>query len=161
MLSGEHGTAILDGDPALGSLRLTSTRDDAPATVEEAVDDAGEWLLASFVESDRALLWAEFARAVELVEAVERSVRRRRTIDVHFETPSERGTFKTQMTALGCSLLVLTLAAVVIYLTVAATVELPPLVKKALVSLIFLPLGVFLAMQLLVFVARPSTRDGR
>src|SRR5262249_16419702 len=34
-------------------------------------------------------LWEELARTVELVDAVERSIRRRRTIDVHFDTPSE------------------------------------------------------------------------
>jgi hypothetical protein len=105
-------------------------------------------------------LWGELARAVELVEAVERSVRRRRTIDVHFETPSERGIFKTQMTAVGCSLLVLTLVAVVIYLTAAAMIDVPPLFKKIVVALIFVPLAVFLVLQLLFFVARPAARGG-
>jgi hypothetical protein len=98
---------------------------------------------------------------VELVDAVERSIRRRRTIDVYFETPSERGIFKTQMTAVGCSLLVLTLLAVVIYLGAAAALAIPPLVKKIVVALIFVPLGVFLVMQLLFFVARPAARNGR
>jgi hypothetical protein len=88
-------------------------------------------------------------------------VRRRRTIDVYFETPSERGIFKTQMTAVGCCLLVLTPAAVVVYLAVAAAVEFPPLLKECLVALLFLPLGVFLALQLLLFVSRPANRDGR
>ena len=106
-------------------------------------------------------LWAELAKAVELVDAVERSVRRRRTIDVYFETPSERGIFKTQMTAVGCSLLMLTLAAVIFYLLLAATVEMPPLMKRVLVVLIFLPLGAFLALQVLVFVARPAGRENR
>jgi hypothetical protein len=104
-------------------------------------------------------LWSELARAVDLVDAVELSVRRRRTIDVYFETPSERGIFKTQMTAVGCSLLVLTLIAVVIYLGVAAAVAVPALVKKVVVGLIFVPLGVFLVMQLLYFVARPAGRE--
>jgi hypothetical protein len=49
----------------------------------------------------------------------------------------------------------------VIYLALAATVEFPPLLKKLLVALIFVPLGVFLAMQLLFFVARPATPNGR
>jgi predicted dehydrogenase len=106
-------------------------------------------------------LWGELARAIELVDAVERSVRRRRTIDVYFDTPSERGIFKTQMTAVGCSLLVLTLGAVVFYLGLAAAIVLPPLLKYVLVGLIFTPLGAFLILQLLVFVARPAARDGR
>src|SRR5262245_39188314 len=112
-------------------------------------------------ETGTRSLWGELARAIELVDAVERSVRRRRTIDVYFDTPSERGIFKTQMTAVGCSLLVLTLVAVVVYLGLAAAIVLPPLLKYVLIGLIFTPLGVFLILQLLVFVARPAARDGR
>ena len=176
-ISGELGTAVLDGNPEQGQLRLTRSMQEMPAFVETSNADAGNWMLESFASSwagqsaapslaeDRpdnrgqSSLWGELARAVELVDAVERSVRRRRTIDVYFETPSERGIFKTQMTAVGCSLLMLTLAAVVFYLFLAATVEMPPLLKRILVVLIFLPLGAFLAMQLLVFVARPPSRD--
>lgn len=182
-VSGEGGTAVLDGDLKEGRLRLTRSMDDRPADVEESAADAGPWLLETFVSSLavhaessasakvrpddladsslRSSLWEELARAVEIVDAVERSVRRRRTIDVYFETPSERGIFKTQMTAVGCSLLMLTLAAVVFYLLLAATIEMPPLMKRILVVLIFLPLGAFLALQFLVFVARPAHRDIR
>jgi hypothetical protein len=64
------------------------------------------------------------------------------------------------MTAAGCSLLVLTLLAVVAYLVVAATLDLPPLVKRILVGLIFLPLGLFLALQALLFIARPAAGPG-
>jgi predicted dehydrogenase len=211
-LVGDLGTAVLEGDPGSARFRLTlalagqpPTRfrltlalAGQPPTIEECVDDAGPWLLETFLASsgnvaispsrlmgegrggretgDAALsplsprgrgvggegaLWNELARTVELVDAVERSVRRRRTIDVYFETPSERGVFKTQMTAVGCSLLVLTLVAVVIYLSAAAALAIPPLVKKIVAVLIFVPLGIFLAMQLLFFVTRPATRDGR
>jgi hypothetical protein len=162
-LSGEAGAAVLEGVPESAMLRLTVQVHDKPATSEEVVDDAGPWLLDSFTASGGKghSLWEELACDVELVDAVERSVRRRRTIDVFFETPSERGIFKTQMTAVGCSLLVMTLVAVVFYLGLAATIELPPLLKKLLVVLIFLPLGVFLALQLLLFVARPAVRDNQ
>jgi predicted dehydrogenase len=169
-LSGENGTAALEGNPEAAFLRLTLQVKGAPATSEESTDEAGAWLLERFVASvgggakrpagASGSLWEELACAVELVEAVERSVRRRRTIDVYFETPSERSLFKTQMTAVGCSLIVLTLLAVVLYLVLAATIGMPPLLKKILVGLIFLPLGIFLALQLLVFVARPASRDG-
>jgi hypothetical protein len=162
---------VLEGNPEGASLRLTLQVKGAQATSEESTDEAGEWLLERFVASVRGgsanpptnapiLMWEELARAVELVEAAQRSVRRRRTIDVYFETPSERSLFKTQMTAVGCSLIVLTLLAVVLYLVLAATIGMPPLMKKIMVGLIFLPLGIFLALQLLVFVARPASRDG-
>jgi len=176
-LSGDCGTAVLEGEPDRAWFRLTLNLDGQPASSEEGEDDAGPWLVEEFtasIDRDRSCgaanearsdvqstvsLWGELARDVELVDAVERSVRRRRTIDVHFETPSERGLFKTQMTAIGCCLLVLTPAAIVIYLAVAATVEFSPLLKKILVALLFLPLGLFLALQLLVFVSRPASRD--
>jgi predicted dehydrogenase len=168
-LSGANGTAVLEGNPEAAFLRLVLRVTGAPEIREESFDDAGAWLLERFVASvgrdpnpqtnAPTTLWDELARAVELVEAVERSVRRRRTIDVYFETPSERSLFKTQMTAVGCSLIVLTLLAVVLYLVLAATVGMPPLMKKILVGLIFLPLGIFLALQLLVFIARPASRD--
>ena len=41
-------------------------------------------------------------RAMELAEAVARSLRRGRTVDLHYEEISEAGTFKSVMTSLGC-----------------------------------------------------------
>ncbi len=64
--------------------------------------------------------WRDMTRAFEIVDASHRSIRRRRTIDVHFETVSERGLFKTQMTAIGCGLLCVTLFAMVVVLIVGA-----------------------------------------
>jgi myo-inositol 2-dehydrogenase/D-chiro-inositol 1-dehydrogenase len=174
-LTGNCGTAILEGEPECGAFRLTINVD-GQATSEECVDAAGSWLIKQFIaflargaerprtvaiECEPKSFWDELARSVELVDAVERSVRRRRTIDVHFEAPSERGLFKTQMTAIGCCLLVLTPAAIVVYLAIAAAVELPDFVKRILVGLLFLPLGVFLLLQLMLFVSRPAPGDRR
>jgi hypothetical protein len=173
-----------DGRP----LRLTVNHARREPEVTEATADSGAWLLEQFIaaaqpsprsrtrqssgtvsgalnsldESDRSppsSLWDELACTVELVDAIERSVRRRRTIDVYFETPSERGLFKTQMTAVGCSLLMLTLLFIVMYLVLEASFDLPQIARQILVVLIFLPLGIFLAMQLLYFVARPTSRE--
>ncbi|HEY3968099.1 MAG TPA: hypothetical protein VGM05_26285 [Planctomycetaceae bacterium] len=176
-LFGESGTALLESvsqtDEINGRpLRLTVTRADQPAVVSEATADSGVWLLEQFIaeanrqsktvdspEEGPSHLWDELACAVELVDAVERSVRRRRTIDVYFETPSERGLFKTQMTAVGCSLLMLTLVAIVMYLVFEASIDMPQIVRQILVVLIFAPLGLFLALQLLFFVTRPASRE--
>ena len=93
-------------------------------------------------------------KAVELAEAVGRSLRRRRTVELHYEEVSELGSFKGVMTGLGCGLLLLV----------------PVLVIVALVGLQFgqdwmiyvagaAPglLVLFLGLQGLRFAARPST----
>lgn len=171
-LSGDAGSALLAGDPQAGRLSLAIEARGERREFEERGDDPGEWLLEAFSQSrtepsagqapqaDAGSYWNELARSVELVEAFERSVRRRRTIDVHFESPSERGMFKTQMTAVGCSLLVFTLMGVVVYLVAAAAIAMPVMLKRVLVGLIFAPLGVFLVAQLLLFVARPGRDAG-
>jgi predicted dehydrogenase len=177
-LTGDRGTAVLEGDPSRAWFHLTVDRGGQQEIDETQSDAAFPWLVEQFsaaaarppmADSEvanseappRHSFWDELARDVELVDAVERSVRRRRTIDVFFDTPSERGIFKTQMTAVGCCLLVLTPAAIVIYLALAANIAIPPLVKRVLVALLFLPLGVFLVLQLLLFISRPASREGR
>ncbi len=57
--------------------------------------------------------WTDLTRDFEVLDAVRRSLARRRTIDLHFETASERSLFKTQMTAIGCGVLLLTLLALI------------------------------------------------
>jgi predicted dehydrogenase len=66
--------------------------------------------------SKAALGWTELVRAFEVVDAARTSVRRRRAIDLHFETTSERNIFKSQMTAAGCLVLLLTLFGVLFLL---------------------------------------------
>lgn len=104
--------------------------------------------------------WTELVRDFETVDATHRSVKRRRTIDLHFEPMSERAIFKTQMTAIGCSLLLLTLLLVLIYLGIASAVPLPAWGLLLLRSLIFAPLGLFLGLQLLYPLTRPSQGTG-
>jgi predicted dehydrogenase len=66
----------------------------------------------------RAAEWIDLVRAFEVVDAARSSVRRRRAIDLHLETTSERNIFKSQMTAVGCLLLTFTLLGVVFLLLV-------------------------------------------
>ncbi|HVW00314.1 MAG TPA: hypothetical protein VHB77_08240, partial [Planctomycetaceae bacterium] len=103
-------------------------------------------------------------RAFELLASAHHSLERRRAIDLHFDPPSERSSFKTQMTALGCSLLMLTLLGMIAMLLIGAAARelgLPPLVMKIGVFLVFAPLGVFLLLQLLLVLAKPSSSSGR
>lgn len=165
----ERGTASLAGNPVTGDLTLEVRMVDTPGIVERGRFDPAAWhpALAAATPTGRSAVnvatadenqptWDDFTRAVELFDAVERSIRRRRMIEIHFESQSERGQFKTYMTAAGCSLLSLTLVAVITYLTAASLIELPGIVKKVLVGLIFLPLGLFLGLQALILLARPS-----
>ncbi|RPI89367.1 MAG: hypothetical protein EHM42_03120 [Planctomycetaceae bacterium] len=103
--------------------------------------------------------WNDLIRDVEILDAAGQSVRRRRTIDILSESPSERGLFKSQMTAVGCLLLILTPMGVVLYLVIAAAIDLPGWLKTGLVVAVFAPLGLFLVSQTLVFIAHPPPAE--
>ena len=71
-------------------------------------------------EAGAGATWTDLLRDFDLVDAVGRSIRRRRTIDLHFEETSERNQFKTQMTAAGCAVAMFTLVGLVLLLAVGA-----------------------------------------
>jgi hypothetical protein len=104
-------------------------------------------------------IWGELVKCYETVDATHRSVRRRRTIELHFEPMSERAIFKTQMTAVGCSLLVITFFLTLCYLGIASLIPLPPTALIILRTLVFAPLFVFLAAQILLPLTRPSSAE--
>lgn len=172
-VAGESGTALLTGAPERLEFHLETNFADGPENANRRMGEAstklivgvdpGPWQLehAEGVLAGRRAPpdWTDLIRAFELLDAVERSVRRRRTIDLHFEAPSERSVFKTQMTAVGCSLLVLTLVATIAYLLLAAMFNLNATVKHVARFLIFLPLGVFLVLQFLLFLTKPASRE--
>ena len=119
---GARGQAVLTL-PARGTLRdeppwrledpnVTSNGESWPAfdPAAEALDRFAQ-AVAGQVPSHG---WSDAARAVELAEAVERSVRRGRTIELHDEDFSEEATFKGTMTSLGCAVLIFGLVTLVI-----------------------------------------------
>jgi predicted dehydrogenase len=110
-LTGEQGSILLTRDEQ-GSFSTN-----IPQRTDAASNNRGAAILAQFKSlresSQPSRDWTDLVRAMEIVEATHRSVRRRRTIDLHFETTSERSLFKTQMTAIGCGILTFTLLAVV------------------------------------------------
>ncbi|MBS0209572.1 MAG: hypothetical protein JSS27_11535 [Planctomycetes bacterium] len=61
--------------------------------------------------------WLDACRDMEIVDAVERSVARGRTIDVYGEEQTEQGTFKGMMAAGGCVLLMVALLATIVATT--------------------------------------------
>lgn len=99
--------------------------------------------------------WMEsFSMSLELAEAVKKSLRRRRTVDVHFDSGSERGVFKSQMTAIGCGVLTFMMFGMVAYLVVAQLTSLPKWVLHTARILWITPLVIFLLAQALLPVAR-------
>lgn len=101
--------------------------------------------------------WDDAVAVFEWIDAVERSLERRRAIELHSEPLSERTIFKTQMAAAGCAVLLGTLALSLVYLGVASIVPLPQWLLLTLRTVIFAPLFVFLLAQLLL----PLTRSAR
>ena len=101
-----------------------------------------------------------FSVTLELAEAVNKSLRRRRTVDVHFDSGSEKGVFKSQMTAMGCGILTFMMFGMVAYLILAQLVTLPNVVLHTLRVLWVAPLVLFLIAQTLLPIARDrSTRE--
>lgn len=127
--------------------------------LRQTMSDALAPPLAEGPGPGRRTTWDDLLRGVELLAATQESLRRRRTIDVLFEAPSERNLFKSHMTAAGCGLLLITPVLVVLYLLVAAAVPLPEWLKIALVALVFTPFGLFLLLQALVWITRPSAAE--
>jgi myo-inositol 2-dehydrogenase/D-chiro-inositol 1-dehydrogenase len=97
-------------------------------------------------------------RATELAEAVVRSLRRGRTVELHYEAISEEATFKSVMTSTGCliflgSLLLLPLAMAGPPLGLGWTLFLPYAIPPVLV--------IFVTLQILRLGLRtPNTSEG-
>ena len=163
-LTGERGTAVLSGGGELSEVRLETGDENHVSEPGAAVFDVGDELLRQFEQAAGGAAfrpdWSDLTRAFEIVDASHRSVRRRRTIDLHFEETSERNQFKSHMAALGCGLLMLTLLGVVVLLIAGAVFIIPAGVMQVARVLVFLPLFVFLGLQVLVFLARPSQSRG-
>lgn len=108
-----------------GPYTLDSDGGLAVESVQQPPESPGEIQLALITHAlagpdDSLPTWTDAVRTFDLVDAVQRSIRRRRTIDLHFESMSERSQFKTQMTALGCGVLSLTTVGMVLLLLVGA-----------------------------------------
>ena len=106
------------------------------------------------VEMDR------FSRTLQVVGAVERSVRRRRTIDVYMDELTERSVFKTQMTAIGCGVLGWLVTGMVGYLMIGQLLKPPTAVLRILRALWCAPLAIFLVAQFLMPIARRRQQTG-
>jgi myo-inositol 2-dehydrogenase/D-chiro-inositol 1-dehydrogenase len=115
--TGELGTLELRCASDADDFQLLHNGVDVPIEVSGTASQLGENLLnhgiAAITGKPSRPDWSDLTRAAEICDGAWRSIRRRRTIDLHFESVSERSQFKTHMTAIGCSLLSLTLFGVI------------------------------------------------
>ncbi|MFN0196841.1 MAG: hypothetical protein ACKVT0_08835 [Planctomycetaceae bacterium] len=143
---GETGTAILRSDETLNADVLTVGENSTTFPAVDVEKLRGFYLKESLLseigrDSVRTTAnashegmkstsrgpspWAFALQVYEMLDASHRSRRRRRTIELLGETPSERSQFKAQMAAVGCGLLMATLMGVVGLLMLGAFVESP------------------------------------
>jgi len=143
-VTGSRGSATLAFQPDLLSGSLVMAASDSRASDGTAItqqssgqfqsdgSQLGDTQLAALLQptDQQRATWAEMTRTMETVEATHTSIRKRRTIDLFFETTSERSIFKSQMTALGCGLVLLTLAMLVAFLLLGAMLDSRSLVQR-------------------------------
>ena len=133
--------------------RLSVNGQDVPVDewkIDVAIEAAVERLESQIAggESDADL--ARSFHALEIVDAVTQSCRRRRTIELLAEQPTEEDTFKAMMAAGGCAMLMWTLVLVILgpLLFLTGSMVLRVLWYVLLIG----PISVFLVLQLLRFV---------
>ncbi|MFO0898273.1 MAG: hypothetical protein U0836_12690 [Pirellulales bacterium] len=116
-----EGRLLLVGPKARGVLRMPE-RGDWELTLGATTESFAGWSPAGevFASLETALAgeavepsWTDAVRSVELVEAVERSLRRGKQVELRWDDNPEESNFKSTMTALGCGLLVFGLVAIV------------------------------------------------
>lgn len=167
VVTGAAGNIALSGSEDLGTIRWQSTVLNKVED-ETLAYDYGPSILAEFQTGLTAAdsgKWADdLNRIFDLLEGVHRSLRRRRTVELYFDTPSERSNFKTQMTAVGCGVLMLTLVTIVMGLgagIVATELKLPPVFMQIIRVLVFAPLFIFLLLQVGIVLSKPSAGNSK
>jgi hypothetical protein len=116
-------TTFAGGEDPWEVVASPNARDDVPSTKADAGPLLLEFIEQRLTNPRERPDWTDLTRDFEVLDAVRRSLARRRTIDLHFETTSERSLFKTQMTAIGCGVLLLTLFAVIGLLVLGSVLD--------------------------------------
>ncbi len=164
-IKGEKRTAKLSGSDREHEFSLefvpplADSAEAAAASDRGTIDFINEFALAASGDRDANVpKWNDLIRVFEILDARHRSIRRRRTIDLYYETTSERSQFKTHMTAIGCGVMTLTLFGLVFYLVIASIADLPEWLLHIARVIWLLPLLIFITLQLLYFITRPSAK---
>lgn len=158
-LLGSRGKAVLQiADEGPWQLEIAAAGSEPRTQEFPTWNPAGEALskLEMAIAGRTVPDWIDASRSVELAEMIERSLRRGRTIELHYEDYTEAGTFKGTMTSVGCGLLLAGLALLVVG-AIGARLGVPYLNNWPKLLLGFL--AIFLMSQLLSLVFRKQTRD--
>lgn len=132
---------------------------DSPDAVSPATIDSAEMLaeiVAAVEGRSIGADWSSVLHAAEILDAANRSLERRRTIDLNHEPLSERLIFKTQMAAMGCSILLITLGVLLGFLMIDSLAPLNRSILKVLLVIAAVPLFGFLLFQFLLPLTRTS-----
>ena len=177
-LVGRDGQATLQMPEDLTSWSLEHIGEGGRTTVDSTPndwDDAADAIrrIVSAVESQQATenqqptehqqsnrgesTWQAAARTVEVADAIERSMLKGRTIELHFEQFSEQSTFKGLMTSLGCGLLIAALCLVLVAGLIGDAFDLPWAGGWHFVLLAVLV--IFLLLQLIPRIVFGQTSD--
>ncbi len=170
--SGPAGLWMFESDRQLPTVaRLTLQTDRGCVSLQQQGHESWQLSLASAAHFptadiaapllDNSVAWEDAVAVLEWQAAIERSLTRRRAIEIHAETLSERTQFKTQMAVAGCAVLIGTLLLCLLYLTVAALLPLPAGLLHGLRIAIFAPLFLFLLSQLLLPLTRSASHSRR
>jgi hypothetical protein len=119
---GERCEVTVSAADASFSMSGTAGGDRFPAAAECAAGLLADLERISQRQPPEAM-WMDAVRAFDVVDAARRSVRRQRTVEISSGEVSERGQFKTKMTALGCSLLSFTFFGVLLALLIGAVFD--------------------------------------
>ena len=96
-------------------------------TIRSAEHDSGAAILTEFERrlegNDGGHSWSELVRDFDVLDAAQRSIRRRRTVEVGSDEFSERSQFKSTMSAAGCGVLLYTMFALVFALLAGALLD--------------------------------------
>lgn len=158
---GSSGEVVLEM-PSAGNWRLRGPglmeEYEPPDEAETALEELERSLAVRKLDEPSAsspLTWLNACRAVEAMEAIDRSLARNRAVDLYNEDHSEESSFKGIMAASGCLMLLGTLAA----LTCAGALTVVAKPEKGsggtywgwLQVCLIVPLALFLLAQLLSF----------
>ncbi len=95
-----------------------------------------------------------YSQTLQVAGAIDKSIRRRRTVDISMDELTERAAFKTQMTAIGCGVLTWLFLGLIGYLLVGQLFEPPERLMLILRGIWILPVVLYLVAQLLLPIAR-------